>query len=219
MTSVHLSGGEIPAPKPARPAANGDGLEFLVRLVDLDPLDQRLTLQSRMGLWRDGTQVAEEEHTLHTILYFRNELLLILEQAGFVEVPVYGYVTERAAKPMTLGRSPLPAISVCRLLLLNASIVGPPQNMNDEGSSSGRQVGTDKRRSPTQRRLSRGAAIPRSVSQESAESAWRAVSRPKHRTQACPSPYDTTKGKNTCDCSLDAVTVMVPVISGWIAQT
>jgi SAM-dependent methyltransferase len=85
-----------PESKGRRAAANGDEFEFLVRMVDLDPLEQRLTLQSRMGLWRAGTRVAQEEHTLQTTLYFRNEVLLLLEHAGFGEITVYGDTTERA---------------------------------------------------------------------------------------------------------------------------
>ncbi len=38
-----------------------------------------------------------EEHTLQSILYFRNELLLLLEQAAFADVTVYGGYTDQAA--------------------------------------------------------------------------------------------------------------------------
>lgn len=81
-------------------AADGDELELRSRLVDLDPLDQRLTLQMRTALVRDGQRVVEEEHTLQTTLYFRNELLLMLARAGFAEVEVragYGEAPATAA--------------------------------------------------------------------------------------------------------------------------
>ena len=57
-------------------------------LVDLDPLEQRLTLQMRAALWREGRLIAQEEHTFQATLYFRNELLLMLAQAGFADVAV-----------------------------------------------------------------------------------------------------------------------------------
>ena len=60
------------------------------RVVDLDPLEQRLTLQMHAALWREGQQVAEEEYTLQENLYFRNEVLLLLAEAGFGDVAVQG---------------------------------------------------------------------------------------------------------------------------------
>ncbi len=80
-----------------RRAANGDELEERVRLVDLDPLEQRLTLEIRAALWQAGQLVAEEEHTLVETLYFRNEILLLLQQAGFGEVTVHCAYTGAAA--------------------------------------------------------------------------------------------------------------------------
>jgi hypothetical protein len=69
-----------------------------IRLYDLDPLAQRLTLQMRAALWQAGQKVEEEEHTLHENLYFHHELLLLLEQAGFSHVDVLGGYTDQ---PMT----------------------------------------------------------------------------------------------------------------------
>jgi hypothetical protein len=88
---------QLPQPWPAngtrRRAANGDEYELRARIVDLDPLEQRLTLQMRAALWRAGQRVAEEERTLQENLYFRNELLLLLAAAGFAEVTVQGGYT------------------------------------------------------------------------------------------------------------------------------
>ena len=73
-------------------AADGDEIELCGRVVDLDPLEQRLTLGMRASLWREGRRIVEEEHTFQTTLYFRNELMLMLGQAGFSDVAVYaGY--------------------------------------------------------------------------------------------------------------------------------
>jgi SAM-dependent methyltransferase len=69
-----------------------DGAEYALqsRVIDLDPLEQRATYEMRAGMWRDGELVAEELHTLHINYYFKNEILLLLEHAGFEEVVVHG---------------------------------------------------------------------------------------------------------------------------------
>jgi hypothetical protein len=68
--------------------------------------------------WRDGELVAEEEHLLTMRLYFRNELMLMLENAGFAAVEVGGHHNDAeptgdddflvflARKPVQPGRSP-----------------------------------------------------------------------------------------------------------------
>jgi SAM-dependent methyltransferase len=86
-----------PPPGARRPASDGSEYELRSRLVDLDPLEQRMTLQMRAALWRDGELVAEEEHTLQSTLYFRNEVLLMLEQAGFSDVTESGGYTDAVA--------------------------------------------------------------------------------------------------------------------------
>jgi SAM-dependent methyltransferase len=91
---------QLPEPWPEtgsrRQAANGDEYELRSRLAALDPLEQRITLQMRATLRRAGQLVAEEEHALKTNLYFRNELLLMLEQAGFGDVKVRAGYTDAA---------------------------------------------------------------------------------------------------------------------------
>ena len=86
-----------PATGDRRRAANGDELELRARLVDLDPLEQLATRQMRASLWRAGQLAAEEEHTLLENLYFRNELLLLLAQAGFGDVAVHAGYSGAAA--------------------------------------------------------------------------------------------------------------------------
>lgn len=78
-------------------AADGSEYELRMRLVDADPLEQRETLQIRVELWREGQRVAEEENSLTLCLYFKNELLMMLEQAGFGDVAVRGDYTEAEA--------------------------------------------------------------------------------------------------------------------------
>jgi SAM-dependent methyltransferase len=80
-----------------RRSANGDELELVSRYLDLDPLEQRLTRQIRATLWREGRRISEEEYTLQENLYFRNEVLLLLEQAGFHDLTVHGGYTANPA--------------------------------------------------------------------------------------------------------------------------
>jgi SAM-dependent methyltransferase len=76
-----------------------DGAEYALqsRVVDIDPLAQRATYEMRAGMWLDGERVGEELHTLHLNYYFRNELLLMLERAGFVDIVIHGDHREEAA--------------------------------------------------------------------------------------------------------------------------
>ena len=79
--------------KPSEARKRGsDGSEYVLRsrILELDPLLQRVTVSMHAELWRDGTMQAEEDHLLNMGLYFRNELLLMLERSGFSEVEVQG---------------------------------------------------------------------------------------------------------------------------------
>jgi len=73
-----------------------DGTDYAVRSrrVDIDPLEQIITLQMHAERWRDGVLIEEEERTLIGSLYFKNELVMMLEQAGFHDISVYGWYTE-----------------------------------------------------------------------------------------------------------------------------
>jgi SAM-dependent methyltransferase len=82
-----------------RLAANGDEIELISRAVDLDPLLQRQTLEMRAILRRGGEVVAEETRVLEENLYFAQELLLILEHAGFDDVITEGRYSGRPATP------------------------------------------------------------------------------------------------------------------------
>lgn len=77
-----------------RRAADETEYELRLRLLNLDPLEQLLTLQIRVEQWREGQRLAAEENTLKARLYFKNELLMLLEQAGFGDITVQGDYTE-----------------------------------------------------------------------------------------------------------------------------
>jgi hypothetical protein len=69
------------------------------RVVALDPLEQGLTLQMQIDLWRDGLLVAAEERSLRASLYFKHELLLLLERTGFHSIAVHGGYAGTRATP------------------------------------------------------------------------------------------------------------------------
>ena len=50
-------------------------------------------------MWRDEELVAEEEHVLTMMLYFKDELVLMLERAGFADVSVRGPYNDAEPKP------------------------------------------------------------------------------------------------------------------------
>jgi SAM-dependent methyltransferase len=77
-------------PSSLRRASDGSELALRPRIVELQPLEQRVTLAMHAEQWRDGTLEAEENHVLTIGLYFKNELLLMLERAGFADVVVEG---------------------------------------------------------------------------------------------------------------------------------
>jgi len=85
---------ELPEPaepsRGRRPASDGSEYALRGRIVALDPLEQRVTLAMHAEQWRDAELHAEEDSMLHIGLYFKNELLLMLEQAGFTNVVVQG---------------------------------------------------------------------------------------------------------------------------------
>ena len=92
---------KLPAPWPPRGEGRcgTDGSVFFnrVRLLDFDPLEQMLTLEVRVELERDGKLVAEERDTLKDRIYFKNELLTMLEHAHFSDIVVQGDYTETEA--------------------------------------------------------------------------------------------------------------------------
>lgn len=87
-------------PDPERERAS-DGTDFIMRsrIADLDPLEQVITLQYWAQRWQGDQLLGDEEHTLTSNIYFKNELLMMLKQAGFEEVTVQGDFTEEQATP------------------------------------------------------------------------------------------------------------------------
>ncbi len=84
-------------PHRRRRAADGAEYALTSRILDLDPLAQRVRLEMHARRWRDGVMEAEERHTLDIGLYFVPEMLLMLERAGFGDVVVHGEHERRPA--------------------------------------------------------------------------------------------------------------------------
>jgi SAM-dependent methyltransferase len=82
--------GGWPEPGDRRTGSDGAEYELRGRLVDLDPLAQQVTMEMRGFMWRDGALVEQDEHILKMMLYFRHELQLMLERAGFRDIQVLG---------------------------------------------------------------------------------------------------------------------------------
>ena len=82
-----------------RRAGDGSEYELRSRAVSVDPLDQSVLLELRAEKRRDGVLVAAEEHPLTMRGYLRDELLLMLDRAGFHSVDVRGDYTGEAPTP------------------------------------------------------------------------------------------------------------------------
>lgn len=77
--------------------ADGDELEIAVRTVSVDPLEETQTRQMRARLWRNGKLLEEQVHTQRYEEYGKNELVMILERAGFGDIRITGDFTDEPA--------------------------------------------------------------------------------------------------------------------------
>lgn len=78
-----------------------DGVEYELRsrVLDLDPLEQRMTMEMQAFMWRDDELVAADEQLLTLTFYFKDEIVLMLEQAGFVEITARAALTDAEPTP------------------------------------------------------------------------------------------------------------------------
>lgn len=66
-------------------------------------MEQQLILEVRAELWREGRLVAQEDRLLQENLYFCNEILLMLANAGFTDVSVRaGYSVKKPTADDTM---------------------------------------------------------------------------------------------------------------------
>ncbi|MBC8160240.1 MAG: class I SAM-dependent methyltransferase [Roseiflexaceae bacterium] len=91
----------LPEPWPTegrrRVAPDGNVHLAFFRFITMDPLEQRYTRQVRLEKWQGDTLLAAEEYTLSGNMYLKNEMLLMLQMAGFREITVHGDYTDEPA--------------------------------------------------------------------------------------------------------------------------
>lgn len=94
---------ELPSALPQagdrRTSPDGSEYELRARTLALDPLDQSVVMELHARKWVDDALVAEETRPITVRMYFRDELVLMLERAGFQNVEVRGGFNERAPTP------------------------------------------------------------------------------------------------------------------------
>jgi SAM-dependent methyltransferase len=88
-----------PWPQEGRHRVAADGSEFIerFRLVSTNILEQNYVLQMRVEKWVAGQLVASQEDTLCGDMYMKNEILLMLQVAGFRQITVRGDYTDEPA--------------------------------------------------------------------------------------------------------------------------
>lgn len=75
-------------------AADGTEYELRSRVLDLDPLRQQMSMEMEAFMWRSGELVARDEQLLTLTFYFKDEIVLMLDRAGFVDVTVRAALTD-----------------------------------------------------------------------------------------------------------------------------
>lgn len=92
----------LPGPWPEagnrRQCADGDELELISRAAAFDSLEQMEVLEIRARLWHEGAVAREEEYSLRACIYFPQEIVLLLHDAGFGEVVIEGNYTGEPAR-------------------------------------------------------------------------------------------------------------------------
>jgi SAM-dependent methyltransferase len=95
------NGNTLPEPWPEegrhRVAADGSDYVERFRLVSANRLEQSYVRQVRVEKWVAGQVVAFQEATLRGDMYLKNEMLLMLQVAGFRQITVRGDYTDEPA--------------------------------------------------------------------------------------------------------------------------
>ncbi len=100
---------EWPESSERRLLADGTELEMAARTVAVDPLAESQVRQLRARLWRNGELLEEQVQTMRYEEYGMNELGLMLKQAGFEDIHIFG---DYRAEVATANHSTL--VFVCR---------------------------------------------------------------------------------------------------------
>lgn len=99
---------ELPSRWPKRSdrrrAADGTELELRSRTLAFDPLEQTTTLEMRASHYVDGVEVASETNSIDICIYFKNEIELMLQLAGFRDIVVSSIAEDRPPRPWSDDR-------------------------------------------------------------------------------------------------------------------
>ena len=78
-----------------------DGSEYIEghRTFSLDPLEQQMVRQVRIEKWVSGKLADTQEYSQHRTLYLPNEVLLMLQVAGFCEISMRSGYTDQPGTP------------------------------------------------------------------------------------------------------------------------
>lgn len=88
---------EWPSSAERKSLPDGTELEWVTRTISTDPLENVAARQIRARLWMKGELLKEEIHTQRLDDYSKNELILMLEHAGFSNIQVFGDFSDEPA--------------------------------------------------------------------------------------------------------------------------
>jgi SAM-dependent methyltransferase len=82
-----------------RIAADGSEYAEQQRLLSLNSMERSMVRQVRIEKWVSGRRVESQEYTQHRTLYLPNEVVLMLQVAGFNEITIRGDYSDQLATP------------------------------------------------------------------------------------------------------------------------
>jgi len=82
-----------------RMAEDGSELALKSRLLEFDPLQQTARREIKVEHWKNGILQESETYPIRLNVYFRNELIALLQKSGFEQVEVKGDFTHEIAQP------------------------------------------------------------------------------------------------------------------------
>ncbi len=89
----------LPQPSPekgeGRIASDGSLHFAQFRVLALDPLEQTFTREVRLEKWSNGALTTSEQYVLQGNMYFKNQMLLMLNIAGFRNISLHGGYTDQ----------------------------------------------------------------------------------------------------------------------------
>jgi SAM-dependent methyltransferase len=90
-----------PWPKEKTRRIAADGSEYIEqqRMLTVNPLEQSMVRQVRIEKWVSGKLVSSQEYTQHRTMYLPNEVLLMLQVAGFREISMRDAYNDEPATP------------------------------------------------------------------------------------------------------------------------